>query len=183
MSVRAPEPGITGADVNDLAIWLDWPKYAHNVGGAVRAASIVSNESPYEGDTDPRALVVWSGDRVMGPKDEAGLRLPREERMRAYRDVSFHRVSASEEVMAFVDLTISGFIPVCVEFDASAEYLTGFEHPERPLYVFGPEDGSVAKWLRAKCHRFVTIPSKSCLNLAAAVNVVLYDRMAKGEAG
>jgi tRNA(Leu) C34 or U34 (ribose-2'-O)-methylase TrmL len=46
--------------------------------------------------------------------------------------------------------------------------------------VFGPEDGHVPKGIRTACHRFVTIPSHGCLNLAAAVNVVLYDRMAKG---
>jgi tRNA(Leu) C34 or U34 (ribose-2'-O)-methylase TrmL len=45
--------------------------------------------------------------------------------------------------------------------------------------VFGPEDGHVPKGVRGACHRFVTIPSDGCLNLAAAVNVVLYDRMAK----
>lgn len=34
-----------------------------------------------------------------------------------------------------------------------------------------------------RCHRFVVIPSRSCLNLAASVNVVLYDRMVKGAEG
>jgi hypothetical protein len=29
------------------------------------------------------------------------------------------------------------------------------------------------------CHRFVVIPTHHCLNLAAAVNVVLYDRRLK----
>jgi hypothetical protein len=58
----------------------------------------------------------------------------------------------------------------------SAETLGEFVHPPRALYVFGPEDGSLDRGLLAACHRFVQIPSRSCLNLAAAVNVVLYDR-------
>ena len=45
--------------------------------------------------------------------------------------------------------------------------------------MFGPEDGSLSKGDLAACHRFVRIPTNSCLNLAAAVNVVLYDRLAK----
>jgi tRNA(Leu) C34 or U34 (ribose-2'-O)-methylase TrmL len=54
-----------------------------------------------------------------------------------------------------------------------------FEHPENALYVFGPEDGSLPKTVRLLCHRFVVIPTHHCLNLAAAVNVVLYDRRLK----
>jgi len=29
------------------------------------------------------------------------------------------------------------------------------------------------------CHRFIIIPSKHCLNLAAAVYLILYDRISK----
>jgi tRNA(Leu) C34 or U34 (ribose-2'-O)-methylase TrmL len=54
-------------------------------------------------------------------------------------------------------------------------------HPDQVVYVFGPEDGHVPKRFRASCHRFVSIPTANDgpLNLAAAVNVVLYDRAAK----
>jgi tRNA(Leu) C34 or U34 (ribose-2'-O)-methylase TrmL len=54
-----------------------------------------------------------------------------------------------------------------------------FEHPGDALYVFGPEDGGLPKAVRLHCHRFVFIPTHHCLNLAAAVNVVLYDRRLK----
>ncbi len=46
-------------------------------------------------------------------------------------------------------------------------------------YVFGPEDGSIPPVLRRHCHRFVSIPTKHCTNLAAAVYTVLYDRILK----
>jgi tRNA(Leu) C34 or U34 (ribose-2'-O)-methylase TrmL len=69
--------------------------------------------------------------------------------------------------------------PVAVELLPTAEPLMSFEHPEDALYVFGPEDGGLPKAVRLHCHRFVFIPTHHCLNLAAAVNVVLYDRRLK----
>ncbi len=53
------------------------------------------------------------------------------------------------------------------------------KHPEDAFYVFGPEDGGLPKPVRLLCHRFAVIPTHHCLNLAAAVNVVLYDRRLK----
>ena len=43
--------------------------------------------------------------------------------------------------------------------------------------MFGPEDGKVPKVIRRLCHRFVHIPAHFCLNLNAAVNVVLAHRL------
>lgn len=73
-------------------------------------------------------------------------------------------------------------IPVAVEVDQSATVLPDFAHPERALYVFGPEDGSLPAAVVARCPRKVVIPGAYCLNLAAAVSVVLYDRVAKQHA-
>jgi tRNA(Leu) C34 or U34 (ribose-2'-O)-methylase TrmL len=72
-------------------------------------------------------------------------------------------------------------VPVCVEVGENAESLDEFVHPERAVYIFGPEDGSVPKGVRTICHRFVRIPTatRTPLNLAAAVNVTLYDRYVK----
>ena len=69
--------------------------------------------------------------------------------------------------------------PVCVELLETAECLTTFVRPPNPVYVFGPEDGSVPPVIRRHCHKFVYIPAYHCLNPSAAVDVVLYDRMAK----
>jgi hypothetical protein len=52
--------------------------------------------------------------------------------------------------------------------------------PDRALYIFGPEDGSLDKDIRDWCEDVVYIPTTGCMNLAATVNVVLYDRLAKG---
>jgi tRNA(Leu) C34 or U34 (ribose-2'-O)-methylase TrmL len=71
---------------------------------------------------------------------------------------------------------------VGVEVVRQAEILTEFVHPEAALYVFGPEDGSLRKAERMKCHRFVIIPSDHCLNLAVAVGVVLCHRRMQRQA-
>jgi tRNA(Leu) C34 or U34 (ribose-2'-O)-methylase TrmL len=53
-------------------------------------------------------------------------------------------------------------------------------HPPGPRAVhLRPEDGSLDKEIRDWCED-VYIPTTGCMNLAATVNVVLYDRMAKG---
>lgn len=70
-------------------------------------------------------------------------------------------------------------VPVAVEVRPNSEVLPDFEHPENAVYVFGPEDGTLGSKTLQHCHRFLTIPSHHCLNLAAAVYVVLYDRVAK----
>jgi tRNA C32,U32 (ribose-2'-O)-methylase TrmJ len=49
----------------------------------------------------------------------------------------------------------------------------------KALYIFGPEDGSIPQSVLKECHRFVVIPTKHCVNLAAAVYLVLYDRQVK----
>lgn len=56
-----------------------------------------------------------------------------------------------------------------------------FQHPQRAFYVFGPEDGTLGKATLDWCQRRVMVPTRMCMNLAATVDVILYDRMAKAE--
>jgi tRNA(Leu) C34 or U34 (ribose-2'-O)-methylase TrmL len=137
------------------------PKFAHNIGTALRACSCFKVRQLW-----------WTGNRV--PLDLAkGQRLPREERMKGYRDVEVIRDDR------FFDAFGREVTPVAVEIRPGSENLLQFEHPERALYVFGPEDGSIPKPILMHCHRFVVIPSRHCLNLSAAIYVVLYDRLTK----
>jgi len=146
------------------AVALIDPKFPHNVGAAVRAASCFG------------AKQVWfSGDRIADALGSA-TRLPREERMKGYRDVELLN---SDRIFDRFD---RGVVPVGVEVRDHAEQLPDFTHPERALYVFGPEDGSLPKDVRVHCHRFVIIPTRHCVNLAAAVYLVLYDRLVKRQA-
>ena len=133
------------------------PKYPHNVGAAIRACSCFDVNS-----------LVWTGDRVNPAKYE---RLPREERMKGYQRVDFRRWDRP------FDLFPETRVPVSVEVFDNSEPLTTFEHPENAVYVFGPEDGFVPQVVRRLCHRFVHIPAHFCLNLSAAVNVVLAHRL------
>lgn len=77
------------------------------------------------------------------------------------------------------DLIPRDCVPVAVELDDKARDLRSYVHPERAFYIFGPEDGSLGHQVYDKCRDIVYIPTKMCLNLAACVNVVLYDRLAK----
>lgn len=72
-------------------------------------------------------------------------------------------------------------IPVAIELVDGATPLPEYEHPQRAFYIFGPEDGSINAEAIARCRDRVAIPSTEgrCSNLCAAVNIVLYDRMAK----
>jgi tRNA(Leu) C34 or U34 (ribose-2'-O)-methylase TrmL len=94
--------------------------------------------------------------------------------MRGYADV---------ELIQYDDpfsLLPADAVPVAVEMRPNSESLRDFQHPEKAVYVFGPEDGGIPGPTLKLCHRFVVIPTRHCLNLATAVGTVLYDREAYG---
>ena len=144
------------------AVVLINPKFPHNLGQAVRALSCFNTTQLW-----------WSGKRVLDELQHLG-RIPREERMRGYQDVSILYNERPLDAYDKVDA-----VPVCIELVPGAEDLIDFEHPRNAVYVFGPEDGGVDQGTRRKCHRFVKIPTKHCTNLSAAVYLVLYDRLLK----
>jgi tRNA C32,U32 (ribose-2'-O)-methylase TrmJ len=142
------------------AVILINPKYPHNVGSVLRACACWGIPQLW-----------WTGDRVSLELD-AGERLPREERLKGYQMVDYH--NDDKPLKYFTDI-----VPVAIEVRENAESLTDFVHPENAVYLFGPEDGGITKPWLTLCHRFIMIPTHFCLNLAAAVNIVLYDRRVK----
>ena len=69
---------------------------------------------------------------------------------------------------------------VAVEYlPNAAEPLFDFTHPERAVYVFGPENGSLEDHIINKCDKVVQVPTQYCMNLATTVSIVLYDRASK----
>ncbi|MZI95510.1 TrmH family RNA methyltransferase [Vibrio sp. CAIM 722] len=68
---------------------------------------------------------------------------------------------------------------VCVELAVGATALPNFIHPQKAIYLFGPEDGSLPQDVVDKANHVVYVPTVGCMNLAATVNVLLYDRLAK----
>ena len=90
--------------------------------------------------------------------------------------LAFIPVVFADEVL---DALSDECVPVAVERVVEATPLPEFEHPERAMYLFGPENGSLDERMLERCAHVVSIPGQECSNLAAAVNVVLYDRVAK----
>lgn len=68
---------------------------------------------------------------------------------------------------------------ICVELVVGAMPLPSYDHLANAFYIFGPEDGSLDQALVDQADDVLYVPTVGCLNLAASVNVVLYDRMAK----
>ena len=68
---------------------------------------------------------------------------------------------------------------VCVELVEGATPLPLFQHPDNAFYIFGPEDGTISQGVIDRADAVVYIPTVGCMNLAATVNVLLYDRLAK----
>lgn len=135
------------------------PKFPHNVGAALRACAAFG------------AQQLWvTGNRAQWEVTGKGQRLPREERMRAYKD-KVELIRSDRPLDAY-----TAAVPVAVEISPTAEPLVHFDHPDNALYIFGPEDGSIPVVYRRFAHRFVIIPSDHCLNLASAVSCVLMHR-------
>lgn len=137
-------------------IGLTNPKSPTNVGAALRAAGC------FQADT-----IYYTGDRF----DQA----------RKYH-TDTKTISAKVSLVHvddFYDHCPEGCKVVCVDLIEGAVPLADFIHPEQALYVFGPEDGSINQSVIDKADSVVYIPTIGCLNLAATVNVVLYDRSSK----
>jgi tRNA(Leu) C34 or U34 (ribose-2'-O)-methylase TrmL len=129
------------------------PKDHLNVGGALRAAAC------YEA-----ALVAVQGERYRKSSTDT---------TSAWRHVpTIH----TDDLISSIPL---GAVPVAIEFIKTARPLTGYVHPESAFYIFGPEDGSISKRVLDQCRDVVYVPTSHCMNLAATVNVVLYDRLMK----
>ena len=134
------------------AIGLYMPKTEPNVGGALRAARCYG-----------AAMVAVQGRRFKRQVTDT---------QKAWRHIPLIECDDLRTMIPF------DCQPVCVELTDKALPLASFAHPQRAFYIFGPEDGSVPKELT---DRYTTIqaPTDFCMNLAATVNVVLYDRRAK----
>lgn len=134
------------------AIGLYMPKTEMNVGGAMRAAHCYG-----------AALVAVQGARFRKLATDT---------QKAWRHIPVLEVENLRDVLPF-DCQV-----ICVELTATARPLVNFVHPERAFYIFGPEDGSVPVELTSY-YTTIAAPTDHCMNLAATVNVVLYDRRAK----
>lgn len=132
---------------------LDHPKDVINVGEVLRACGNYM-----------AAGIVVSGKRYSHKKTDT---------MKAYRHVPLYSTNDLRSMLPF------DCVPVAVDLIEGATPLPQYVHPERAFYVFGAEDqtlgGNVTSW----CRDVIYVPTNHCMNLAATVNVILYDRMCK----
>lgn len=87
------------------------------------------------------------------------------------------------QVNSLIDVAAEDMKIVCVEFAENAEPLPGYQHPLNAFYIFGPEDGTIGQDVIDRADAVVYVPTNGCMNLAATVNVVLYDRLTKSSQG
>jgi tRNA(Leu) C34 or U34 (ribose-2'-O)-methylase TrmL len=134
------------------------PKNPSNVGAVMRAAGCFGVDAVfYTGQRYPRAAKFCTDTR------DAGRTIP------------------LTGVECLLDNVADGTAIVCIELVEGATPLPEFRHPESALYIFGPEDGTLSQELVDRADAVVYIPTIGCMNLAATVNVVLYDRLAKAD--
>jgi tRNA G18 (ribose-2'-O)-methylase SpoU len=94
----------------------------------------------------------------------------------AYRHVPTFHFFGLEDFRAHIPYACQ---VVGVELASGARSLERFTHPERAIYLLGPEDGSLSDAAVALCQDVVAFDSRLCLNVASAGTVVLYDRRTK----
>ncbi|MCK4742286.1 MAG: TrmH family RNA methyltransferase [Sulfuriflexus sp.] len=145
---------------SNVSIGLINPKSPYNVSSVMRTAgNFVVDSVFYTGKRYPRALMRNPGLPDMHRKVGQAISLT--------------------EVTSIIDAASNDMKLVCIEFAENAIALPEFEHPDNVLYIFGPEDGTMSQEIIDSADAVVYVPTINSMNLAATVNVVLYDRLAK----
>jgi tRNA(Leu) C34 or U34 (ribose-2'-O)-methylase TrmL len=143
-----------------VSIGLINPKSPDNVGAVMRSAGNFRADSVfYTGKRYPLAL-----QRNPATPDM---------RRKVSKDIPILEVSC------LIDNAPDDTKIVCVEFAENAIALPEYQHPQNALYIFGPEDGGISQHVIDRADAVIYVPTHGCMNLAATVNVVLYDRLAK----
>lgn len=155
-----------------VTIGLTNPKTPSNVGGIMRAAGCYSVDQ-----------VIYTGHRYthaakfIGSKNNTDTqKLSEKIPLIAIDDFLLLKQPSIKQQLA--KLPESTKI-ICVDLVEGATPLPHFQHPAQALYIFGPEDGTIAQDVIDQADDVVYIPTVGCMNLAASVNVLLYDRLAK----
>jgi len=135
------------------AIGLHLPKDPLNIGEVLRAAGCYG-----------ASMVAASGTRYKKSKTDT---------QSAHRHLPLIECDDLKLILPY------GCTPIAVDLIDDAKSLIDFKHPESAFYIFGAEDGTLGNDILHWCKERVYIPTNYCMNLAATVNVVLYDRLSK----
>ena len=138
------------------AIGLDNPKTPANVGSAMRACGVYKASQMF-----------FTGQRYRRAKQFVT------DPAKHFRHIPLTHVDSLESVIPY------DCVPVAVDLIEGAKPLPGYAHPERAFYIFGAEDATLGERVTRWCRDINYVPTKGCMNLAAPVNVGLYDRHAK----
>jgi len=141
---------------NSVTIGLSDPKSATNVGAVMRAAGCYGVDN-----------VIYTGTRY-----DRAVKLNTDTK----KVSSLIPLSQQQHLL---DNKADDVQVVCVDLIEGATPLPNFIHPEKALYLFGPEDGTLKQSIINQADAVVYVPTIGCMNLAATVNVLLYDRLSK----
>ena len=141
-----------------VSVGLTNPKSPTNVGAVMRASGCYQVDS-----------VFYTGNRYNRAKQY------NTDTMNAFETIPFTHVDD------LIDCATEDMKIICVDLVEGAIPLPEYQHPDKALYIFGPEDGTIAQKVINRADDTVYIPTIGCLNLAQTVNVVLYDRLAKSD--
>ncbi|MBL4899576.1 MAG: RNA methyltransferase [Colwellia sp.] len=157
---------------NHVTIGLTNPKTPSNVGGIMRAAGCYSvDQVLYTGHRYTHAA------KFIGSKNNTDTqKLSEKVPLIAIDDFLQLKHSSIEQQRE--KLPESTKI-ICVDLVEGATPLPLFQHQDQALYIFGPEDGTISQTVIDQADEVVYVPTVGCMNLAASVNVLLYDRLAK----
>jgi len=136
-------------------IGLDNPKTSVNIGSALRAV----------GNFEAAFLAVSGCRYKKAPTDTA----------KQYRHSPLFQVNDLKDIIPY------DCVPVAVDLVEDAVSLHNYVHPERAFYIFGAEDATLGDRVLSWCRDIIYVPTYQCMNLAATVHVVLYDRQQKGK--
>lgn len=137
-------------------IGLDNPKTPANVGSIMRACGVYG-----------AAQCLFTGTRYKKAKQFIT------DPQKHYRHIPLTNVEDLQTVIPY------GCVPIAVDLIEGATSLVFYTHPERAFYIFGAEDATLGHRITSWCRDTIYVPTNGCMNLAATVNVILYDRLAK----
>lgn len=155
---------INPMNASKVNIGLINPKSPDNVNSVMRAAGNFQADSVfYTGKRYPRALM--RNPDIPDMRRQVGQSIP------------------LSETNCLMEIAPADMALVCVEFAENALVLPEFQHPDHAFYIFGPEDGTISQEVIDRADAVVYVPTVGCMNLAATVNVLLYDRSMKSFQG
>jgi tRNA(Leu) C34 or U34 (ribose-2'-O)-methylase TrmL len=150
-----------------VTIGLTNPKSPSNVGAVMRAAGCYCVDQ-----------VLHTGQRYANAAKFNGSKHNTDTK-NAHEKIPLKAADNFENIESLRELLPEEAKIICVDLVEGATPLPHFQHPAQALYIFGPEDGTISQKVIDSADDVVYVPTVGCMNLAASVNVLLYDRLAK----